>query len=78
MSYDVETSSSHEDSSSGFSAFPPRPRHTPAIIATLVAHDRHPTSNNIEFVGMVGGGGDLIFETLCTDSDPSPPRSNNE
>jgi hypothetical protein len=36
-----------------------------------------PTSDDLEFVGMANGSGDLIFDALCMDSnsDPSSPRA---
>jgi hypothetical protein len=45
------------------------------VIATLVAHDHIPTTDDLEFVGIADGGEDLIFNTLYTDSDSdlSPP-----
>jgi hypothetical protein len=37
------------------------------VIATLVARIHLPTLDDLEFVGMANGGGDLIFDALCTD-----------
>lgn len=50
------------------------------MIATLVARNHLPTSDDLDFVGMAGGGGDLIFDALCTDSDSNmiPPESSEE
>jgi hypothetical protein len=79
-SYDAKTSSYYDGSSSRSSAFSPRLCHALAVIATLVAHGHLPTSNDLEFVGMADGGGDLIFDALCTDSDSNlnPPKSSEE
>jgi hypothetical protein len=43
----------------------------------LMPHDHVPTIDDLEFVGMVDGGGDLIFDALYSDSssDPSSPTS---
>jgi hypothetical protein len=38
------------------------------MITDLVARSHLPTSDDLEFIGMVTGG-DLIFDALCTDSD---------
>jgi hypothetical protein len=75
-SYDAEASPYH----GGSGAFPPRLRHVPAAIAALVAYVHLPTSDDLEFVGMVDGSGDLIFDALCTDSDSNldPSGSNDE
>jgi hypothetical protein len=64
-SYDAETSSYHGGPSNSFGAFPPR--HAPVVIAALVARGHLPTLDDLEFVGMARGGGDLIFDALCTD-----------
>jgi hypothetical protein len=39
------------------------------VIAAHVAHDHLPTTDDLEFVGMVDGSEDLIFDALCSDSD---------
>lgn len=46
------------------------------MIATLVARGHVPTIDDLEFVGMVDGSGDLIFDTLYSDSglDPNDQR----
>lgn len=51
------------------------------MIATLVAHDHFPTSEDLEFAGMADGKGDLIFNVLCMDSEwvlSSPVGSKEE
>lgn len=50
------------------------------MIAALVACGHLPTSDDLEFIGMVTGGVDLIFDALLTDSDSdlSPPKSIEE
>jgi hypothetical protein len=70
----------NDSSSSGFSAFTPRPRHALAIIIALVAHGHLPTANDPEFVWMTGDGEDFIFDALCmnSDSDPSPSKTSDE
>jgi hypothetical protein len=65
VSCDVETTPYH----GGIDAFPPRLCHAPAVIAALVSCGHLPTMDDLEFVEMAGGGGDLIFDALCTDSD---------
>jgi hypothetical protein len=67
----------HGASGSSPGAFPPRLCHAMAVIIAQVAHDYLPTSDDLEFVGMADGGGALIFNALCTDSnlDLSPPKS---
>jgi hypothetical protein len=79
-SYDAETASYHDGSSGGFGSFPPRLRHAPAVIAAHVAHDHLPMIDDLEFVEMAGGGEDLIYNALCTDSnsDVGPSRSDEE
>jgi hypothetical protein len=64
----------------GFSAFPPRLRHALAVIAALVARCHLPISDDLEFVWMAGGDGDLIFDALCMDSnsDLSPYGSDDK
>lgn len=49
----------------------------PRVIAALVARDHVPTPDDLEFVGVVAGGGDLVFDALYTDSnsDLSLPKS---
>lgn len=43
----------------------------------LVDHGHLPTTNDLEFIGMVEDGDDLIFNTLFSNagSDPSSPTS---
>jgi hypothetical protein len=65
VSCDVETTPYH----SGIDAFPPRLCHAPTVIAALVSCGHLPTMDGLEFVEMASGGGDLIFDALCTDSD---------
>lgn len=67
----------HGASGSSPSAFLPRLCHAMVVIIAQVAHDYVPTSDNLDFVGMADGGGALIFNVLCTDSnlDLSPPES---
>lgn len=76
--YDMETMSYYSGSSSTPDAFLPRLRHTPVVIAALVARGHLPTSDDLEFVGMADGGGYLIFNALYTDSDLSPPESSEQ
>lgn len=59
--------------------FPSHLCHTPSMIAALVARGQLPTTDDLEFVGMVEGGGDLIFDALCFDSGsyPSSPMSSD-
>lgn len=80
MSYDVETMPYHGGSRGGFGAFPPRLCHAPTVIATLVARDHLPTTDDLEFVEMAGGGEGLICHALCTNSNLylGPSRSNDE
>lgn len=59
----------HSGSSGSPSVFPPHLRHTLEVIADLVAHGRLPTTDDLEFVGMVDGGGDLVFDALYMDLD---------
>jgi hypothetical protein len=49
------------------------------VIAALIAHDHVPTIDDLEFVGVVDGGEDLIFDALCSDSglDPGSPTSSS-
>jgi hypothetical protein len=62
-----------------FGTFSPRLCHASAVITTLVAHDHLPTSEDLEFMGMVGDNEDLIFDALCTNSDSDlPSRSDDE
>lgn len=79
-SYDAETSSYYGGSSSGFGAFLPQLCHAPAVIAAIMAHGHLPTSDVLEFVGMADGGGDIIFDALCMDSNSnlSPSGNDNE
>lgn len=46
----------------------------------LVARGHLPTSYDLEFIGMVDGGGDFVFDALCTNSDSnlSSPTSGEE
>jgi hypothetical protein len=39
------------------------------VITSLVAFDHLPTTDELEFVGMVESGEDLIFDTLCSNSE---------
>lgn len=73
-------SSYYGGSSSGFGAFLPQLCHAPTVIAAIVARGHLPTSDVLEFVGMADGGGDIIFDALCTDSNSnlSPSRNDNE
>jgi hypothetical protein len=50
------------------------------MIAALAAHDHLPTSDDLEFVGMVASDGDLIFDVVYTysDSDLSLLESGDE
>lgn len=45
-----------------------------------MAHGHLPTSDVLEFVRMADGGGDIIFDALCTDSNSnlSPSGNDNE
>lgn len=54
--------------------------HAPAVIAAIVACGHLPTSDVLEFVGMADGGGDIIFDALCMDSNSnlSPSGNDNE
>jgi hypothetical protein len=62
--YDAKATSYYGGSSSNPNAFPPQLRHALTGIAALVARSHLPTSDDLEFLGMVTGGGDLIFDTL--------------
>lgn len=79
-SYDAKVSSYYGGSSNSPDPFPPRLRRAPAVIVALVACGKLPTSEDLEFAGMVGGDAYLIFDTLCMDMywDPSPPASSEE
>jgi hypothetical protein len=76
MLCDAETMPYH----GGFSAFPPRLRHAPTIIAALVSHGHLPRIDDLEFVEMAGGDGDLIYDSLFMESDSylDPSRSDDE
>lgn len=65
--YNAETSFYRDGPSYGSGAFLTRLCHAPAVIAALVARNHLPTSNGLEFAGMVDSEGDLIFDVLCTD-----------
>lgn len=80
MLYDEEASSYYDSSISGLGDFPPRLCHAPMVIAALVAHNHLPSFDDMEFVGMADGGGELIFDTLYIDSDLglSPPERSKE
>lgn len=41
----------------------------PSGNSALVARGHLPISDDLEFVGMASGDGDLIFDALCMDSD---------
>jgi hypothetical protein len=77
--YDTETSSYHGGSSSGPSAFLPRLRRTPTVIAAL-PHSHVAAFDDFEFAGMVDGSRDFIFNTLFMDSNSgqSSPLSSEE
>jgi hypothetical protein len=64
----------------GLGALPPRLCHALVVIAALVSHGHLPTMDDLEFVEMAGGDGDLIYDTLCTDSDSDlgPSGSDDE
>jgi hypothetical protein len=70
----------HDSSRCGFGAFPPRLCHAPAVTAALVACGHLPMTDDLEFVEMVGGGEDLIYDALWMDSDSDlgPSRSDDE
>jgi hypothetical protein len=55
--------------------FPPHLYHTSRVILALVTRGHLATIDDLEFVKMVKGEGDLIFDALCSDSgsDPSSP-----
>lgn len=76
VSCDVETMPYH----GGFDAFPSRLHHALAIIVALVSRDHLPMIDNLEFVEMASGDGDLIFNAFCTDSDSNlgPSKSDDE
>jgi hypothetical protein len=78
--YDTKATSYYGGSSSSPDTFPPQLRHAPVVIAALLARGHLPTTNVLEFVGMVAGSGDLIFDTLCMNSDSnlSPHESSKE
>lgn len=52
---------------------PPHLHHTLGVIATLVVRDHLQTTDDLEFIGMVECGENLIFDALCSNSglDPS-------
>jgi hypothetical protein len=50
----------------------------PAVIAALVTHGHLPMIDDLEFVEMVDGSKDLIYDTLCTDSGLGPFGSDDE
>jgi hypothetical protein len=52
--------------------FPPLLRHASGVIATVVAHGHFPTIDDLEFIEMVEGNGDLIFYALYSNSDLDP------
>lgn len=78
--YDAEASSYHDGSSSGPGALLSRLRYARTVLMALVTRSHLPTSDDLEFTGMVDGGEDLFFNMLCTDldSDLSPPASSEE
>jgi hypothetical protein len=78
--YSVETMSYYGSSIISTHVFPPQLCHAPTVIIALVVHDHLPTFDDLEFVLMVDGRGDLIFNALCTDSNSylSPPKSSEE
>jgi hypothetical protein len=49
-------------------AFSPCLCHVTGMIVALVAYGYIPTINDLEFMGMVDGGEDLIFDTICSNS----------
>jgi hypothetical protein len=73
-SCDVETTPYHGN----IGAFPRRLCHAPVVIADLMSRGHLPMMDDLEFMEMVGGGEDLIFDALCTDSDLGPSGSDDE
>lgn len=67
MLYGEGGSTPHDGSGDAPEALLPRLLHASRMIATLMAHGHLLTTDDLMFVGMVEGGGDLIFETLCSD-----------
>lgn len=59
--YDEERLPCHDDSGSSPHTFPPHQRHAPWVIMDLVARSHLPTTDDLEFIGIVEGGGYLIF-----------------
>jgi hypothetical protein len=47
---------------------------------TLVACGHHPTTDDLELIKMVKGGGDLVFDAFCSDSgsDPDSPMDSKD
>jgi hypothetical protein len=78
--YDTEASSYHDGSSSGPGALLSRLRYVRPVLMALVTHGHLPTSDDLEFTGMVDDDEDLFFNMLYTDldSDLSPPASSEE
>jgi hypothetical protein len=66
--YNEERLPCHDGSGSSPDVFPQRLPHAPGVIATLMAQGRLPTTNGLEFVGMVGDDGDLILDALYLDT----------
>jgi hypothetical protein len=52
--------------------FPPHLCHAPGGIAALMAHSHLTAIDDLEFVGMIDGGKDLIFDALCSDLGSNP------
>lgn len=58
---------SHDGSGDAPEALSPHLHHASSMITTLMTHGHLPTTDDPMFIGMVEGGGDLIFDTLCSD-----------
>jgi hypothetical protein len=50
-------------------AFPPYLHHAPGMITAFVARAHVPMIDDMELIGMINGDGDLIFDSLCSNSD---------
>jgi hypothetical protein len=63
--YDAEAMSYYGGSNSSPDVFPPQLRNATVVITSLVSCGHLPTSDDLEIIGVVAGGGDLIFDALA-------------
>jgi hypothetical protein len=67
-----EGTTSLDDSDNIPEALPAHLCHVLGVIATLVACGHIPTIDDLEFIGMVDGNRDLIFDALYSDLGSNP------